>query len=149
MGIPHFSGGRFKYWRGSSINSLRVSNLIHEKAFQSLTDLQEFEPETYEKIIARLEGTATAARYGKEKKVFRAIQLPTAYASWLEYRDFLLTTIPNDLKKRFSKRFANHDIDEDIQRQQVRQILLNDWENNIAIVKKDKVDSSDKWKGII
>ena len=38
--------------QGHDIRTMRVSNLVHEKAFRCLTDLQELEPETYNKLEA-------------------------------------------------------------------------------------------------
>lgn len=42
------------YMLGGNLKTFRVSNLVHEKAFRCLTDLQELEPETYDKLEARL-----------------------------------------------------------------------------------------------
>ena len=49
------------YMLGGNLRYFRVSNLVHEKAFRCLTDLQVLEPETYDKLERRLKGVHTAA----------------------------------------------------------------------------------------
>lgn len=117
---------------------MRVSCLIHEKSFHCLADLPEFEPETYEWLCKRVKGTATAWRYVKEKQMYSNEKLPTHYKSWLEFRDFLLQHHPNKKQKqRFEERFANHPKNEDVYKQQVGQLLINDFEN-ITDVRTDQ-----------
>src|SRR2546430_589108 len=76
--------------KAEQITKMRVSNLIHEKAFGSLTTLQEFEPDTYDKLVRRLKGVHTAAIYANESTVFSTQVLPSNFKTWIEYRDFLL-----------------------------------------------------------
>lgn len=128
---------------GTNAAKMRVSNLIHEKAFRCLVDLQEFEPDTYERLIRRLGGVHAAALYGAEGQVFDARELPSSFASWRAYRDHLLATTPCDRIERFRKRFARQANDEETARQQVKQLLLNDWEGSVPVqrAKADKLRS--------
>lgn len=112
-------------------NTMRVSNLIHEKSFSCLTYLQELEPETFDALTARLSGTHVASIYADEALMFAAKKLPSAFSSWLEYRDYLLNTAPLKHKERFAKRFAEQEQTESVYRQQVRQLMLNDYENSV------------------
>jgi hypothetical protein len=65
-------------------------------------------------------------------------KLPTHYNTWKEFRDFLLTYHPNEKQKlRFMERFKNHPDNEDVCKQQVGQLLINDWEN-ITDVRTDQ-----------
>lgn len=138
------------FMNGTSIyNKMRVSNLIHEKSFKCLTDLQVLEPTTFEKVIARIKGTHCAALYAKESMIYHADKLPSAFKTWLEYRDYLLATIPTEKKYRFEKRFAEQGQDEYVYRQQCKQLLINDWENNISVTKKPKIDRLAKWMEIL
>ena len=136
----------FLYSRGLKIQEARVSNLIHEKAFKCLEHLPEFEPETYNKLIERLSGVHVAARYAKKAMIYNNKKLPDNYDNWKEYRDFLLETSPTKKKEKFLKRFENQPAEEYIYKQQVRQLLLNDWENNISIQKRDKKKKNKKLK---
>ena len=124
------------YVKGMRLTEMRVSNLIHEKAFKSLATLQEFEPDTYERMVRRLKGVPTAARYGKEQMLFDVRKRPPEYDTWKEYRDFLLSTYPAGHRlDKFLERFAKQPGNEGTYRQQVRQLHINDWENNVPVGK--------------
>ncbi|NMC75932.1 MAG: phosphoadenosine phosphosulfate reductase family protein [Candidatus Methanofastidiosa archaeon] len=127
------------YMLGGNLKFFRVSNLIHEKAFRCLTDLQELEPETYDKLEARLQGVHTAALYGKEDLVYSIKNLPNNFKTWKEYKDFLLENIHPELSKLFKfqwSRFGDTD-DPRACKYMVKRILLCDWEGNITM-KDDK-----------
>ena len=66
--------------------------------------------------------------------MFKVQKLPKNYKTWREYRDFLLMTYPDESKKAiFQKRFAKHLNNEYVARQQCKQLVLNDYENNFPI----------------
>lgn len=122
------------YMLGGNLRYFRVSNLVHEKAFRCLTDLQELEPETYEKLERRLHGVHTAAIYGKENLVYSIKSLPESFKTWKEYKEFLMSSIHPDLKKIFDYQWTRlKDVeDEDCFKYMVKRILLCDWEGNIT-----------------
>lgn len=126
-----------QFRKGMPINEIRVSSLIHEKSFKSLCELPEFEPKTYERLCERIKGIAFAQETGKTAKMFRARKLPQNFKSWRTYRDFLLDTYPDaGLRPQFERRFARHLDNEFVARQQCRQLLLNDYENNLPVENK-------------
>jgi len=127
--------------------TMRVSNLIHEKSFRCLGDLQIYEPVMFDKLVKRLPGIHVASIYSKEKTVFNTDVLPKSFKSWKDYKDYLLRTTPLEYKNRFDKRFSKQPDNENMARKQVRQILLNDYENNLNIktVKKNKIELYEKW----
>ena len=122
------------YMLGGNLRYFRVSNLVHEKAFRCLTDLQELEPETYDKLEQRLKGVHTAAMYGKENLMYSIKELPKQFKTWKEYKDFLLTSIHPDLKKIFEYQWSRFGDTDDVQanKYMVKRILLCDWEGNIT-----------------
>jgi predicted phosphoadenosine phosphosulfate sulfurtransferase len=134
--------GNFKYNRiydkmymlGGNLRSFRVSNLVHEQAFKCLSDLQELEPETYDKLEERIQGVHTAAIYGKENMVYSIKKLPEHFKSWKEYKEFLLNSIHPDLAKIFNHVFKRFRDTDDVQANKfmVKRILLCDWEANIT-----------------
>lgn len=149
-GIPYNKVYDWMWVKGFNIQEMRVSNLIHERAFKSLASLQEFEPDTYDRLQARLKGVHTAGLYAKEQTVYSTTKLPDRFTSWLMYRDFLLDTLPNNNRDSFTSRFSAQKQNETVYRQQCRQLLLNDWENNIPVVQMDeRVDPLEKWKEIL
>lgn len=125
------------YMLGGNLRSFRVSNLVHEKAFRCLTDLQELEPETYDKLEQRLQGVHTAAMYGKENLMYSIKELPTQFKTWKEYKDFLLDSIHPDLQKLFRFQWSRFGDTDDVRacKYMVKRILLCDWEGNITMSK--------------
>lgn len=123
-----------QFKKGYPISEMRVSSLIHERSFKSICDLPEFEPKTYAKLQKRVKGIALAQEAGRNAKLFRCAKLPKNFKSWITYRDFLLDTYPDTGKKEvFVKRFERHLTNEYVARQQCRQLILNDYENNLPI----------------
>ena len=122
------------YMLGHDIRTMRVSNLVHEKAFRCLTDLQELEPETYDKLEARLQGVHTAAIYGKENLIYSIKNLPEKFKTWKEYKDSLLKNIHPDLSKLFQYQWSRFGDTDDVGacKYMVKRILLCDWEGNIT-----------------
>ncbi|HKW21341.1 MAG TPA: phosphoadenosine phosphosulfate reductase family protein [Ktedonobacterales bacterium] len=120
--------------KGAPLNEIRVSSLIHEKSFKALVDLPEFEPKTYDRLVKRIGGITIGHLYGKDAKLLRARSLPKGHANWRAYRDFLLATYPDESKRHiFARRFAHHLDNDYVARQQCRQLLLNDYENNLGV----------------
>lgn len=127
----------YMYQKGMGLQEIRVSSLIHERSFKALVELPEFEPKTYNRLLKRVSGISVGNLYGKDAKLFRARSLPKNYSTWIEYRDFLLATYPDASKKPiFEKRFAHHLNNNHVARQQCRQLLLNDYENNLPVDNK-------------
>lgn len=122
------------YMLGHNLRTMRVSNLIHEKAFRCLSDLQELEPETYDKLENRLQGVHTAALYGKENLIYSIKKLPDNFKSWKEYKDFLLESIHPDLSKLFKYQWSRFGDTDDVGacKYMVKRILLCDWEGNMT-----------------
>jgi predicted phosphoadenosine phosphosulfate sulfurtransferase len=150
--VPYNRIYDYLWMKHASINETRVSCLCHEKSFKSIVELHEFEPETYFKLIDRMHGTHTAALYAKETTIYNARSLPPKFTSWKEYRDYLLDTLPIDNKAVFEQRFGKQQDVISVHRQQVRQLLINDWENNIPVIREDeekRVSIKEKWKNIL
>jgi predicted phosphoadenosine phosphosulfate sulfurtransferase len=128
--------------------TMRVSNLIHEKSFKGLADLQIYEPDTFNRLVKRMAGIHVASIYANEDSIFNSNKLPAGYKTWMEFRDYLLKTCPLKHREKFISRFNKQPQNEEMFRRQVRQIMLNDYENNLAIrtvVKKDKIDIQKWW----
>ena len=142
----------FAYKKGKHINEIRVSSLTHEKSFKSIQDLPEFEFDTYEKLLKRIKGISFAQETAKDKKMFKVQTLPKNYKSWREYRDFLLATYPDESKKPiFEKRFKKHLNNEFVARQQCKQLILNDYENNFPIKNTEdpRIEKINYWRKIL
>lgn len=130
--------------RGANERTMRVSFLLHEQSYRSLATLQEIEPETYERLLRRLGGTHFAALYAEEE-ILNARRLPARFSSWREYRDYLVASTPLEKMERFRKRFAGQGDDEATCREHVRQLLINDWENNVPVRRRSPERLRELW----
>ncbi len=137
------------FWKkGYSPRKMRISSLLNRKAFQSLVDLQEFEPKLYDLLLARVAGIKTASEYAGSSKIYLTKKLPTKFSSWKDYRDFLLLTYPNkEHTKIFIQRFSKQLQNEYVYRQQVFQLQIHDITNSKKIVNKadPKEEIRKKW----
>ncbi|WP_304068775.1 phosphoadenosine phosphosulfate reductase domain-containing protein [Megamonas hypermegale] len=142
----------YQWKKGMSIREIRVSSLIHEKSFRALVELPEFEPKTFDKLSKRISGIEVGHLYGKDPKMLRCQKLPKNYRSWMEYRDFLLDTYPDASKKWiFEKRFAHHLRNNYVARQECRQLILNDYENNLPVDNSPdpREETIKKWRDLL
>jgi predicted phosphoadenosine phosphosulfate sulfurtransferase len=148
--IPYNRVYDWMYVKGFNIPEMRVSSLVHENAFRCLPTLHEFEPDTYDRLIKRLKGVHVGARYADEQMIFSSKKLPRAFGDWLEYRDFLLSTLPEEIRTVFQKRFDGQKTSTTVYKQQVKQVLINDRENFIPVKQmNDREDPRKKWMEIL
>ena len=78
--------------------------------------------------------------------------MPKNFKDWIAYRDFLLSTVKdNDIKAIFEKRFSKQLNNNYVARQQCKQLILNDYENNLGITNgEDKREKAlNYWKGVL
>lgn len=96
------------YQYGVPLNKMRVSNLHHETATESLTILQELEPQTWNAVTRRLGGINTVGQL--QDSWYCPKELPWMFASWWEYRDHLLNTIvAPENRNHYRKQFQTYD----------------------------------------
>lgn len=142
----------YQYKKGMGMQEIRVSSLIHEKSFKALVELPEFEPKTYDKLLKRIQGISIGHIYGKENLMLRVRKLPKNYNSWMQYMNFLLSTYPDETKKSiFEKRFSKYLKNEYVARQECRQLVLNDYENNLPVDNKPdpREETIRKWRELL
>jgi len=117
-----------------------------------LVELPEFEPKTYDRLLKRLKGISIGHIYGKDARMLQARKLPKSYKNWREYRDFLLKTYPDPDKKHIFERRFSKQLDNDyVARQQCRQLVLNDYENNLPVDNKPdpRIETIKKWRELL
>lgn len=122
------------YALGKDLRYMRVSCLIHEKAFKCLADLQELEPDTYNKLENRLQGVHCGAMYAKEQMMYSIKKLPPNFNTWYDYKNSLLKTINRELARIFEYQWSRFGDtrDEQANKYMVKRILLCDWEGNMT-----------------
>ena len=97
------------YQYGIPLMQMRVSNVHHETAIRSLLFLQEVEPDTWNRITARVQGVNAVSRAWEAYTC--PSELPWMFRDWLEYRDHLLENLITDEanRKRMMVMFENAD----------------------------------------
>lgn len=148
------------YQLGVDVRNMRVSNIHHETAVESLFVMQEIEPETYEAATRRMSGLDTAGKLGRDD--FFIGELPFMFDSWKQYRDYLWENlledevVRNNLKGFFDKLepYVKY-IGDDVYKTEIQSIITNDIEgtklkNYIArpsmikwnkLVRKDRIEA--------
>ena len=142
----------FAFKKGILPNQMRVSSLTHEKAFKSIQELPEFEFATYEKLVKRIAGISFAQETARDKKMFRVLELPKNYNTWKEYRDSLLASYPvPEHKAVFEKRFSKHLQNEYVFKQECKQLVLGDVENNFPVknIEDPVIERINYWREIL
>ncbi len=98
-----------QYKLGIPVLEMRCSPQIHAAGLWNLFYAQEYEPETYDRLIKRQAGVHTVAQFGGES--FFVKKLPFMFKDWREYRDYLIEKLieTEPAREVFRKRFAEHD----------------------------------------
>lgn len=96
------------YQNGADIRSMRVSALYAVPTMKSADSIHALEPDTWSKLQDRMKGLtafASLRRYGN----FMSRDLPPAFESWLDYRDYLLDHLVEDeaQRSRYLKLFGD------------------------------------------
>lgn len=146
-GWPYNQTYDFMYRYGVPSRDMRISNLFHETALRNLFFIQEFEPNTYARLVDRMKGIDTTAKLGSD---FFVHKLPFMFESWADYREYLLEhLIDNPLwRDQMSKRFTKFDsdygglVEEKKYIADINSILSHDWEG--TKVKSHRVAAQDR-----
>ncbi len=93
------------YKAGMKPHDMRVASPFHEDAKNSLNMYRVIEPQTWIKLVGRVQGANFAAIYGKTKAMgYREVQLPTGH-TWKSYTKFLLETLPENIRNNYIEKF--------------------------------------------
>ena len=95
------------YKAGLTVNQMRVASPFNEWATESLNLYRVIEPQTWTKLLGRVEGANFAAIYGGTKAMGanRNIKLPEGH-TWKSYTEFLLNTLPEDVRNNYIEKFT-------------------------------------------
>jgi len=124
------------YKHGVAVRNMRISNVHHETALESLLIIQEIEPETWQKLTNKLEGINTV-KHLKSSSYTCPKVLPKAFETWKEYAVYLADNIIDKqenkdtivkLLKRGDKLFIHDRIMNSFHRNMINTILSNDWD---------------------
>lgn len=95
------------YQAGISFGEMRVANPFHDCGLHSLKLYQAIEPDTWGKMVGRINGVNFAAIYGNSKALgYRNVDLPIGH-TWKQYVNFLLQTLPEETREIYLKKFIS------------------------------------------
>ena len=124
------------YRHGVNVKDMRISNLHHETAIQNLMLVQEIEPQTWNRLAARIDGANTIKHIHKAS--FTAPkEVPSMFQSWEAYAKHLADTIIQEEKYRkmlydrvnsLKKVYDGENVKDHFFRMVVNTILSSDWD---------------------
>lgn len=93
------------YQAGVPLGEMRVANPFHDCGVHALNLYRAIEPNTWGKMVGRVNGVNFSSIYGKSKAIgYRNISLPKGQ-TWKQYVNFLLQTLPKKTRKIYLKKF--------------------------------------------
>lgn len=136
----------FMYQYGLPQKNFRVSSLIHEKSIRTLAYLQEYEANTYNRLLLRMDGISSVAKMFDMQEGLIPKDLPYMFKDWKDYRDYLLEKLVKiKYQDGFKKRWKGQDT-EQWYRQHVREVILNDVDGDTNHDKKVSMAYAEKVK---
>ncbi len=92
------------YYAGSTLQEMRICNALGESQKQDLDMWQIVEPETWDRLVQRVQGANFGAMYNKTN-LNRLRTLKPENSTWEEYTHLLLESLPPDAKANFEDKF--------------------------------------------
>jgi predicted phosphoadenosine phosphosulfate sulfurtransferase len=130
----------YQYMYGVNIRNMRVSNLHHETAIESLFYLQDIEQDTWNALTKRMSGISTAGKLSKKDYFIK--ELPFMFKDWEEYRDYLTEKLIDKEKDRercikkwkaLDKQYKNLNGKDKLTKTMINSILSNDYHDFVKI----------------
>lgn len=95
------------YQAGLSLDQMRVASPFNDYAQDSLKLFKVLEPNTWSKMVSRVNGVNFTGIYGGTTAMgWRSIQKPDHF-TWEEYMYFLLDTLPEDTRQNYLKKLES------------------------------------------
>ncbi|MDD4950939.1 MAG: DUF3440 domain-containing protein [Desulfovibrionaceae bacterium] len=91
---------------GVPFSEMRICQPYGDDQRKGLDQFHKIEPETWFRIVRRVEGANWAAHYARQKFLGYkgGLGLPPTFSSWRQYSDFLLRSLPEDLRVVYQRR---------------------------------------------
>jgi predicted phosphoadenosine phosphosulfate sulfurtransferase len=92
---------------GVPMGDMRVANPFHDCGVESLKLYRAIEPDTWSRLVGRVNGANFGALYGGTKAVgYKEISLPEGH-SWKSYVKFLLASLPEQTRNIYLRKFES------------------------------------------
>lgn len=138
------------YKAGLSASQMRVASPFQDYAKESLNLYRVIDSRVWVKLVGRVQGVNFASIYGKSKAMgYRTISLPEGH-TWKSYTQFLLSTLPNDLRNNYIKKFNKsinfwHHVGGGLEEETIEELLKNGYRikrngiSNYTIFKNSRI----------
>lgn len=94
------------YQAGLSIDEMRVASPFHASGQDSLRLYKVIDPHTWGKMVGRVNGVNFTGIYGGTTAMgWKSITKPEHF-TWQQYAEFLLSTLPDDTRKKYEEKIA-------------------------------------------
>lgn len=94
------------YQAGLSVDQMRVASPFHQSGQNDLKLYRVIDPNTWGKMVGRVNGVNFTGIYGGTTAMgWKSIIKPDHF-TWKQYAEFLLSTLPEDTKKKFEFQIA-------------------------------------------
>jgi len=95
------------YQAGLKLDEMRVASAFIDEGVSNLGLHRAIEPDTWAKLVGRVNGANFGAIYGATKAMgYKSITLPPGH-TWKSYCEFLLSTLPPYIGKMFRRKFES------------------------------------------
>ncbi len=89
------------YYAGISVSQMRIASPFHSCGQQALKMYRALSPNTWGKMVSRVNGVNFMGIYGGTVATgYKKATKPDGF-TWKEYANFLLNTLPDDIRQRF------------------------------------------------
>lgn len=104
-GFPYNRLYDLYYKAGVNLDDMRVASPFIEFAVESLNLYRVIEPQTWAKVVGRVNGANFASIYGNSKAMGRKRITPPKGHTWQSYTLYLLNSLPPDLREHYTQIF--------------------------------------------
>ena len=114
----------YMYQTGMPFSQMRICQPYGDDQRKGLDLFHKIEPDTWFRIVRRVEGANYAARYSRQKFLgyHGGVGLPPTFTTWRQYCDFLLKSLPPSMRSIYTRRLKVF-----IRWWQVRGYPLTEW----------------------
>lgn len=105
-GLPYNRIYDSMYRAGVPFSQMRICQPYGDDQRKGLDLFHQLEPETWFRIVRRVEGANYAAHYCRQRFLGNrgGLGLPDAFRTWRQYSEFLLVTLPQPLRQVYEQR---------------------------------------------
>lgn len=96
----------YMYQTGTPFSQMRICQPFGDDQRRGLDLFHQIEPQTWFRIVKRVEGANYAARYSRQKFLGYSggVGLPVTFSTWKQYCKFLLLSLPPPLRALYERR---------------------------------------------